>query len=118
MSFGKLAFFNSDGVFLLLCLAIMGCAETPQPQSTAPPPKATIRVETSESSEGKAIIILYFDHHRVHWHENRYYRDTYHSISTVEEAIRYEKELQFALTQVQELQKRMEVREQHEKSPE
>jgi len=99
------------GFLLLVFLGMLGCESSP-PTPPPPPPKPTIRVERQEDVNGVVLIIWYDDHHRDHL-GNHNYTGPYarFCVSNKEELQEYKRQLEFLLSQIEEVEKRMTVHE-------
>ncbi len=93
-------------------LAMMsGCAQ-PNQQPAPPPPEPTVRVERQEDVNGVKLTIWFDNHNRTH-HGNGRYSEPFatFTLDDKEKLEKYKKQLEFAISQIEEVEKRMNVHE-------
>lgn len=96
---------------LALLFIVVGCASKNQ-QPVPPPPEPTVRVERQEDVNGVKLTIWFDNHNRDHYGNNRW-SEPYSSftLNDKEKLEKYKKQLEFAISQIEEVEKRMNVHE-------
>jgi len=99
-------------------MLVVGCNGKPSPP-TPPPPKPTIRVERQENVNGVKLIIWY-DNHKRDYLGSHQHSEPYASFHVGDEADlrEYKKQIEFALSQIEEVEQRMSVHEPEAKQDE
>ena len=98
------------GLLLAIVLMVSGCDKEPKPEPP-PPPKPSIRVERQEDVKGVKLVIWYDNHHQESLGNHRYLPYVSFQIGDEADLREYKKQLEFALSQIEEIEQRMIVHE-------